>query len=109
MLLSEAILEGCKTTKPWTEEYVDSTENPTCACALGAALIGAGIGLTVTNITSFETLVDRTFGNNIHNDFKHKHPVKGYNTSLAAIIVNLNDEEHWSRERIAAWLKGIGY
>ena len=106
MLLSEAILEGCKVTKPFYGEFVDNTNNPTCACAFGAALIGAGVDITNPHM-SLDAMLDKTFGSP-YSKKGYINPDTGDPSNIGDIVVHLNDDATWGREEIAAWLQRNG-
>ncbi|HSL23803.1 MAG TPA: hypothetical protein VK886_19880 [Vicinamibacterales bacterium] len=73
------------------------------SCALGAAY--EGILLLPRHVEHFRPKVWRLFS--ILEDVSRSCP-EGCrkHIPIGALIVHLNDDHHWSRERIAAWLQG---
>lgn len=94
--LAKAMEQGIAKTKKTVGSYVAVSDKKVIyACALGAAWVngyslkramsGAGKGFTVSHALSrrYPALVD---------------------TGIFGRVIAKNDELHWSRERIAAWL-----
>lgn len=105
MKLSEAMIKGCAQTRPTKRFYFSF--NGQCACALGAAYLGACGKVTekpdstlVISRLHFLTGADLTQ--------LTEHPITGERWDYHEIITDLNDGHNWTREQIAAWLKEQG-
>jgi len=102
MMIYDAILAGCKTTKPLHGQYMTWDRR---ACALGAAMVGA-------DITEFYDL-------NVNQALLKHFPELGFSAicpvgncrlvegtmSGCSYVIHLNDDHEWSRERIAFHLR----
>jgi hypothetical protein len=86
--LSQAIREGCKTTRQVAMVYIDHRGG---ACAIGAAMIAMGID--PTGLRSFSQL----------------RKILGFPNGLHGPIADRNDNMGWTREQIADWLEAQGY
>lgn len=73
------------------------------ACALGAMAIGAGVPDHVFSATGG---IQNATGVNLLGYVTS--PLSGQMTELGNAIISLNDNAHWSFEKIANWLESIG-
>ena len=105
MKLSEAMIKGCAKTRPTKRFYFSF--NGECACALGAAYLGA-TGSVMERPDSTKVIVSLHFLTGADLTQLAEHPVTGERTDYHAIIAELNDCFGWSREDIAAWLREQG-
>jgi len=113
MELSEAIRKGSKLRpQSFGAHYGKTPDGSLGTCVLGAAHEGAGcITITTTadgmvqieahpEVPAFPLLDEYTDG-----------PLPcgcdDVGTQIGAILVHLNDEHHWPRERIASWARHI--
>lgn len=101
MKLSDAILKGCEIIprQAFGVAFVDADgekchpEDAFAACALGAAEIATGLQ-DLSNVYPAFAIYDC--------------PECGSDIRRGSVIVHLNDDHRWSRERIAEWLKEQG-
>lgn len=114
MKLSEAILAGCEISEPLTTtelikiEYVGEIS----ACALGAAGLGAGLDpVELQNRGDQYYMLSEIFPVLAE---KYSYPeslssrkIYFQKRPLMEVIWKLNDNEGWTRERIAEWLRSI--
>lgn len=103
MKLSEAIRMGSMVV-PQThgEYYIGEWPNPVAACAMGAAFIAVG---------------DKTCSDHKHWPWMrvskwHNCPSPsqcrlGYDGPVLSVVLHLNDEHGWTRERIADWVATV--
>lgn len=108
MKLSEAILEGCKITKPLNGSFVDDKKNITCACSVGAARLAYGVYApeNITNYSRNRIFYEAVSENNIANfNFIFLHYKKHYGTE----IYKDSDSGVYTREQIAARIAALGY
>lgn len=73
------------------------------SCALGAAY--EGVHLLPRHVEHFHPKVWRIF-HVLDNVSRHCPEGCKKHIPIGAMIVHLNDDHHWSRERIAEWLTG---
>ena len=102
--LSDAILNGCALTEPLMQSYYefDNDDKPH-ACALGAALYSMGWRQWMEEPDIAVTRMFPVLG------LEEENPTNETDRcELQGIIISLNDNRRWTRERIAAWLKTIG-
>lgn len=99
--LAKAILTGVR-RRP-RQSFGDYYGPEGGSCALGAAY--EGIHLLPRHVEGFHPRVWRLF--DILENVSRSCP-EGCrkHIPLAALIVHLNDDHHWTRERIAAWVQG---
>lgn len=106
--ISRLMREGSSILPKHKEEYfsyVDDTNIITGACAIGAAAIAAlGSTKSCTELSSTAHHLTCFFGKK-----QTIHPVKKVKENMAAIILDLNDFQNWTREQIADWLEKEGY
>jgi len=88
--LSDAIRLGATFKPQCTGTFFDNGRS----CALGAALDAMATDDPNELVRRFPHLE------------QHRN---SFGWTLYSIIVELNDQEHWTRERIASWLESIGY
>lgn len=100
MKLSDAMLKGCRGTKKCIGEY---SKGKTRCCALGAAMIGAGIKPGDYGMERLEQIFPE-LANYIQDDFA----VTGSRRLGRAIVIR-NDNHGHTRQEIAKWLKSLGY
>lgn len=105
MKLSEAIREGAKIRQQGFGKLFDTDQemNIICTCALGAAWEGAGnpylYGCSTEGLKKqFPCLNDVV-----------QSPDSLKTQPLLGIIINLNDDEKWTREQIANFVEKMGY
>lgn len=102
--LGEAIRYGARLKPQYFNAYCDY--NKTKTCALGAAL--DSIEMLGKGISSESTLSQLCKRFNIDQDKSYPHPANNIsNWSLFEIIISLNDQYRWSRERIADWVDEV--
>jgi len=109
MKLSDAILAGCKLSKPIKAKLFYKKGDTYCCCVIGAALMGAGINTAekIEAITrSYDTYVDLLKANGVDKVFK---AFNAYHTSKKYTITAANDNYDISREQIAEDLANLGY
>lgn len=99
MKLSDAILKGCVGTRQIQSKYIDYFYAPTCCCVLGAAFLGS-LGKEAPS-TYRGMIKERLL--TLFTELMHTHEGK----FLFNVIVTMNDDG-WSREQIAEWLKVKG-
>lgn len=111
MKLSEAIRAGAEKRPQSKFNYFSIADDGTTvgSCALGAAYeavfnVTTNDEITSGHVTQLEDITGI-------DDFEvyEKHPITQEYHHLDSIIINLNDEHQWERERIADWLQSIGY
>lgn len=108
MKLSEAILEGCKTTKPSTSNFIYIAKNgAVCACALGAALYVIDPEI----VEDYRARQRSNLPQSTINNLAMSRLVSFYpdQEDLLVSVMNLNDSEQKTREEIADWLEGQGF
>jgi hypothetical protein len=122
MKLSTAIFRGSKETAPTQGEYVVlpwEESEPMQACALGAGYIAAGYLSNYLMPDEINPFID--------SDLMRRWPIlltdphqpcpecnnaeesSFIHNTLEGLIIHLNDDHGWRRERIAAWLRTLGY
>lgn len=123
MKLSEAIRKGSEITCPLNGAYFEYNfdDHKVCACAMGAALCAVKPELLedVKSMRTFPTdsqlfnMAEEFFGEIL---FKYPQELieEGYTYeedigSLVSVVIELNDECDWTRERIADWLDQKGF
>jgi hypothetical protein len=79
-------------------------------CAIGAAYEGAFGKLPALSEDTGDALIalGTVIEGNLYTEVTHP-TGEVYVRTLGDIIITLNDGDGWSRERIANWLKSIGY
>lgn len=96
--LSDAIRIGAKAGHQMRHILMDSSLN---SCAIGAAFIA--IGTNPSDIPDWAKLNEK---------FKIqgmiRHPIKKLLMTINRVVVSLNNDYEWSRERIADWLESEG-
>ncbi len=95
MMLSDAIIDGMRGTKKAKSTYFDGLN---ACCALGAAARMVGVQRNVADalMKPFPIL-----------GWVVTNPVSGKKEMLMNIIVELNDEHGWPRNRIARWVAKV--
>lgn len=102
MKLSEAMRIGASQTRKCRDKYINRTG--TATCAIGAALYAHGYR-TEEAVTGAD--VSELLG--VGYNPIYTNPVTGDSVrSLFDVITDLNDEQDWSRKRIAKWLEEQG-
>lgn len=71
-------------------------------CALGAAYAGIFGSIIDNDFLPIGTTLDHQFEYLLHQ--KAIHPIKEFRQEIGGIIISLNDEYYWSREKIAEWV-----
>jgi hypothetical protein len=107
MRLSEAIARGAELRPQAHDAYFKVTTEGLASCAMGAAYEAVTGYTRLADGTDNYDLISYITGTDI-GYVQHAHPVTGEKDDLASIIVDLNDEYTWPRERIAAWLSSLG-
>ena len=108
--LSALIRDGAAKTEQCRKMYF--TGNCHHACAIGAALLALYTPDEIDEMWDWklESLDDLL---TMPVTGKVKHPVLGDEyegvDSMWVVIISLNDDHNWSRERIADWLESEGY
>lgn len=105
MKLSEAMRKGSTITRPTSGAYVRNgrTGFIEFSCALGSVYVGVE-GVDATEQPSISTWLETNFP---VLDAGFEHPAKWSTRTLANIIIDLNDNLGWTREKIADWLESI--
>ena len=130
MKLSEAMRKGIECSLPAKGFYLskgvelansDAPVDALCACALGAALLGAfecdfdmiqeECDSEYPNIKGYHEVFLDIFPdiNSIRIENPIRHSPSGYKPNLWNVVTDLNDHAAWTREQIADWLESIGY
>ena len=94
---SEAIRLGCLLAP--VQAFGAFEDGPGTACVLGAMNLGLGRAINDSNLyppPSFEVI------------YRQPCAANPRHVGLAS-PAHLNDHHHWTRERIADWLEGLGY
>lgn len=113
--LSDLIEEGCRLVPQQTfHSFFERglrIDRPSAACALGAALCAefpAEVKYRSCDVNGLLSKLNRKTGMTLFQPAIN--PVTGWpERSLAMAIQRLNDKYHWSREKIATWLRSAGY
>jgi len=110
MKLSDAILAGCKLSKPIKHHlFYKEGDTYNCCCVVGAALLGAGVN-TPEKIEaakgSYYSYPEVLEANGVKNALG---AFKAYYTSKGCSVVFANDNYDISREQIANDLANLGY
>jgi hypothetical protein len=121
MKLSERIREGAKLRPQAFGSYFDVPKGSGVfcvgSCALGAAaetLIKLDVDTTILDDLSWDAshVLDRECSDVLYRDMDwEEHPEAPHTSdvySIKSIIIDLNDNYHWSREQIADWLAEQG-
>ena len=111
--ISSLMIAGTKMVPKCTEEFFDINCNRVmAACAMGAATLAAQPEL-INDPQKANTEACKL--GQFLRQYTAKHPMQDLPVSASCpelpvddIIVSLNDDERWSRPRIAKWLKSIG-
>lgn len=98
--LSTAIRIGSTQGAQIYNAWIATHENKIDSCAIGAVAVGLGKGYDVK-------VVFKRFAAEL--SINVKHPTNTTINNLLNIIIDLNDNCYWERERIADWLESIGY
>jgi hypothetical protein len=112
MQLSAAMLAGAEML-PKTEGELfgqEDLEHGLRSCALGA-VYHATFGLPDYSTSQADSDLHDAYPQ-LHDDHQNCPACGGFthpDISLYSTIVHLNDDHHWERERIAAWLSSQGY
>lgn len=102
--LSDLMRIGAKAGNQLYFNLMDENKN---SCAVGAIIIGAypdvrsGYGEAHFK---WAELVDR-----FNTAKRIMNPVTGLHDSVTCVIIDLNNKNKWTREKIADWLESIGY
>lgn len=109
-LLSEAMAQGIKKTRPATVSMIDKIRpGKYAACALGAAFINGGLASRAYSNSSdryktlelrFPALIEMAPTNGL--------PKSLHGCRLTVAIYSLNDTYKWSRTKIVKWLRSNG-
>lgn len=100
MRLSEAMEKGVLMSLPLTDGNLIDTGHGLRSCALGAAWLGNG---------GPEDTDPKVIYDQLQEAWPELHKTQVGDRSLIEAIWIRNDVQHWSRERIASWLKRKGY
>jgi hypothetical protein len=105
---SEAIRLGCLTTAQGRETYIAKRQGQWQACAYGAMAVGYGFDPSGTDgrrIDDFILPGEVQIEGQIS---ESSCPAPACATARYDLLIHLNDDHRWSRERIADWLESLG-
>lgn len=116
---ADAILRGTLFSKKAVGTFVRSTGSGVRACAIGAAFLdhwGAHAPSADAQYHAFRHCEDMfpvleyqlTDAEYRAITGRKTLPKWDYERTLQGVIYRLNDKQHWSRERIAAWVRTLG-
>lgn len=106
--LARLMIEGAKMHLQGFHKAISYTAGEYYTCALGAAyvaFIGGNVDQAYNSIATFTVFTQLDI-----DPYEHFiHPVTNEITELYEIIMSLNDDYKWPRERIAGWIKTLAY